>query len=143
LIHSWSNELRPHNLGRILIGLGLMLLSLSLIKQASAPLSTASLFHQLLTAVGKEPFLAFVIGAVLTWMFHSSLAVILLIASFLASGSLGVEGALAFILGINLGGGLPAVSATLAQPPVARRLPLANLISLWVLAFKKWPAVDR
>ena len=134
VVHSWSNELRPHNMGRILIGLGLMLLSLMLIKQASAPLSTASLFHQLLTAVGKEPFLAFIIGAVLTWMFHSSLAVILLIASFLASGSLGVEGALAFILGINLGGGLPAVSATLAQPPVARRLPLANLICRGIVA---------
>ena len=134
VVHSWSNELRPHNMGRILIGLGLMLLSLTLIKQASAPLSTASLFHELLAAVGKEPFLAFIIGAVLTWMFHSSLAVILLIASFLASGSLGVEGALAFILGINLGGGLPAVSATLAQPPVARRLPLANLICRGVFA---------
>ena len=134
VIHSWSNELRPHNLGRILIGLGLMLLSLMLIKQASAPLSTASLFHQLLTAVGKEPFLAFLIGALLTWMFHSSLAVILLIASFLAAGSLGIDGALAFILGINLGGGLPAVSATLAQPPVARRLPLANLISRGIVA---------
>ena len=134
VIHSWSAELRPHNMGRILIGLGLMLLSLTLIKQASAPLSTASLFHELLTAVGKEPFLAFLIGAVLTWMFHSSLAVILLIASFLAAGSLGIEGALAFILGINLGGGLPAVSATLAQPPVARRLPLANLICRGIVA---------
>ena len=38
------------------------------------------------------------------------------------------------ILGINLGGGLPAVSATLAQPPVARRLPLANLSCRGVLA---------
>lgn len=134
VIHSWSAELRPHNMGRVLIGLGLMLLSLTLIKQASAPLSTATLFHDVLAAVGREPFLAFVIGAVLTWVFHSSLAVILLIASFLASGSLGVEGALAFILGINLGGGLPAVSATLAQPPVARRLPLANLICRGILA---------
>ncbi len=134
VIHSWSAELRPHNMGRVLIGLGLMLLSLTLIKQASAPLSTATLFHDVLAAVGREPFLAFVIGAVLTWVFHSSLAVILLIASFLASGSLGVDGALAFILGINLGGGLPAVSATLAQPPVARRLPFANLICRGILA---------
>lgn len=45
-------ELRPHNTGRVLIGLGLMLLSLTLIKQASAPLSTATLFHQVLQAVG-------------------------------------------------------------------------------------------
>ena len=134
IVHSRTAELRPHNLGRILIGLGLMLLSLTLIKQASAPLSTATLFHQLLAAVGAEPFLAFLIGAALTWAFHSSLAAILLIASFLANGSLDVSGALAFILGINFGGGLPAVSATLAEPPVARRLPLANLLCRGLLA---------
>ena len=134
LVHSWSSELRPHNMGRILIGLGLMLLSLTLIKQASAPLSEATLFHQVLEAVGREPFLAFLIGAALTWAFHSSLAVILLIASFLASGSLSVGGALAFMLGINFGGGLPAVTATLAQPPVARRVPLANLMCRGLLA---------
>ena len=134
LVHSWSPELRPHNMGRILIGLGLMLLSLTLIKQASAPLSTATLFHQVLQAVGREAFLAFLIGAALTWAFHSSLAVILLIASFLANGSLDVAGALAFILGINFGGGLPAVTATLARAPAARRLPLANLLCRGIVA---------
>ncbi|WP_421693174.1 Na/Pi cotransporter family protein [Aestuariivirga sp.] len=143
VLHSWSAELRPHNLGRILIGLGLMLLSLTLIKQASAPLSEATLFHQVLAAVGREPFLAFIIGAVLTWMFHSSLAVILLIASFLASGSLEITGAIAFILGINFGGGLPSVSATLAEPPVARRLPLANLMCRGAIAILALAAIDR
>ena len=57
VVHSWSEELRPHNLGRILIGLGLMLLSLTLIKQASAPLSTATLFHEVLGAVGSQRLL--------------------------------------------------------------------------------------
>jgi phosphate:Na+ symporter len=125
---SYSQEFRPHNVGRILIGLGLMLLSLQLIKQASAPLSTATLFHDLLAAMGREALLAFIVGAVLAWMFHSTLAVILLIASFLANGSLEVAGALSFILGINFGGGLPAITSTLALPPEARRLPLANLL---------------
>ena len=143
LVHSRSAELRPHNLGRILIGLGLMLLSLTLIKQASAPLSTATLFHQLLAAVGAEPFLAFLIGAALTWAFHSTLAAILLIASFLASGSLEVAGALSFILGINFGGGLPAVTATLAETPVARRLPLANLLCRGLLAILCLAAIAR
>jgi phosphate:Na+ symporter len=81
-----------------------------------------------LGAVGSQPLLAFIIGAVLTWLFHSSLAVILLIASFLANGSVDLGGAISFILGINFGGGLPAVTATLAQTPAARRLPLANLL---------------
>ena len=128
VVFSYSEEFRPHNVGRILIGLGLMLLALQLIKTATVPLSTATLFHALLAAVGSEPLLAFLIGAALAWMFHSTLAVILLIASFLANGSLEVAGALSFILGINFGGGLPAVTGTLALPPVARRLPLANLL---------------
>jgi phosphate:Na+ symporter len=142
VVHSWSDELRPHNFGRILIGLGLMLLSLTLIKQASAPLSTATLFHQVLEAVGRQPVLAFILGAVLTWVFHSSLAVILLIASFLANGSLDVAGALSFILGVNLGGGLPAVTATLAQTPAARRLPLANLLCRSVVALAGLAFID-
>jgi len=127
LVFSLSEEFRPHNIGRILIGLGLMLLALQLIKEATVPLSEASLFHAVLAAIGREPALAFVVGAVLAWAFHSTLAVILLIASFLANGSLDAQGALSFILGINFGGGLPAVTATLALPAAARRLPLANL----------------
>ena len=143
VVHSWSNELRPHNTGRVLIGLGLMLLSLTLIREASAPLSGATLFHSVLAAVGREPVLAFLIGAALTWLFHSSLAVILLIASFLASGSLEVGGALAFILGINFGGGLPAVTATLAEPPAARRLPIANLLCRGLLAVMALAVIER
>jgi phosphate:Na+ symporter len=124
---SVSSEFRPHNFGRMLIGFGLMLLSLKLIVGATAPLREASLFHETLTAIGREPVLAFLTGAVLAWLCHSTLAVILLIASFLANGSLDIAGALSFILGVNCGGGLPAVTATLEMLPEARRLPRANL----------------
>ena len=123
-----TRDFRPHNVGRIMIGLGLMLLALKLIVTATAPLRDASLFHDVLSAIGSEPVLAFLTGAALAWMCHSTLAVILLIASFLANGSLELAGALSFILGINCGGGLPAVTATAGQPPAARRLPLANLL---------------
>ncbi len=128
VIFSVSEEFRPHNIGRILIGLGLMLLALGLIREATQPLTEASLFHNLLTAIGREPLLSFLAGAILAWAFHSTLAVILLIATFLANGSMELTGALAFVLGINLGGGLPAVTATFALPPAARRLPVANLL---------------
>jgi phosphate:Na+ symporter len=134
VVFSASREFRPHNFGRILIGLGLLLLSLHLISTATVPLTEASLFHAVLTSVGREPFLAFLAGAVLAWLFHSTLAVILLIASFLANGSLDADGAFGFILGLNFGGGLPAVSATLALSPAARRLPIANLFCRGVLA---------
>ncbi len=131
---SVSREFRPHNMGRIMIGLGLMLMSLKLISVATAPLREASLFHEVLASIGHEPVLAFLTGAILAWGFHSTLAVILLIASFVANGSLELAGALAFILGLNLGGGLPAITATLALPAAGRRLPVANLMCRGVAA---------
>jgi phosphate:Na+ symporter len=133
-VFSASREFRPHNVGRILIGLGLMLLALRLITAATAPLRDASLFHAVLTAIGNEPVLAFITGAVLAWLCHSTLAVILLAASLLANGSLELAGAISLILGVNCGGGLPAVTATSIQPPAARRVPVANLLCRALLA---------
>jgi phosphate:Na+ symporter len=138
-----SREFRPHNIGRIMIGVGLMLMALKLISSATMPLRDASLFHEVLTAIGQEPLLAFLTGAAMAWGFHSTLAVILLIASFVANGSLELAGAIAFILGLNLGGGLPAITSTLNLPPAGRRLPVANLICRGIAAVLGLAFVSR
>ena len=140
---SVSREFRPHNIGRIMIGVGLMLMALKLISSATMPLRDASLFHPVLTAIGREPLLAFLSGAVMAWGFHSTLAVILLIASFVANGSLELAGAIAFILGLNLGGCLPAITSTLALPPAGRRLPVANLICRGIAAIAGLAFISR
>lgn len=129
-----ASEFRPKNIGRVLMGLGLMLISLKLVVGATAPLREASLFHEALGAISAEPFLGFLVGAVLAWLCHSTLAVVLLISSFVISGSLDMAGALPFILGLNFGGGLPAITATMDQPAAARRLPLANMVCRGLLA---------
>ncbi|MEO9168769.1 MAG: Na/Pi cotransporter family protein [Aestuariivirga sp.] len=129
-----SEELKPHNVGRVLIGLGLMLLSLRLISQATTPLGEASLFHQVLAAVGQAPILAFLIGGLMAWGFYSTLAAILLVTSLMVNGSLLLPAALPFLLGINCGGGLPAFTATLGLAPEARRLPLGDFLSRALLA---------
>jgi phosphate:Na+ symporter len=141
VVFSISTDFRPRNAGRILMGLGLMLLALNLVVTASEPLREATLFHSVLAALGRDPLLALVVGAAVTWMSYSTLAVVLLIASFLASGSLETGAALALILGVNLGGGLPALTATAGQPRTARRLPVANLVCRGVLAIALVPAL--
>ena len=133
-LFSRATEFRPRNLGRTLLGLGLVFMALKLVVAASAPLRDATLFHDVLTTISREPMLAFLLGAVVTWLSYSSLAVILLVASFLASGSLDMAGAVALMLGINLGAGLPALSATAGQPPSVRRMPLANFLARGLLA---------
>jgi phosphate:Na+ symporter len=127
MLFSLSRESRPRNAGRALIGLGLTFLALKGIVGATAPLRGASLFHDVLGAMTAEPVLAFIVGAVLAWLCHSTLAVVLLIASLLLNGSLELAGAVPVILGLNLGGGLPSVTATLDQPYSARLLPASNL----------------
>lgn len=127
LVFSYSRQARTKSLGRLSLGLGLMLLSLSIITSATDPLRDASLFHAVLSAVAEEPLLAFLVAALLAWLFHSTLAVVLLVATFVLNGSLEAMDTLPFILGLNFGGGLPAVTATFSKGPVARRIPLANM----------------
>lgn len=140
VLFNWSREFKPHNVGRILIGLGLMLLAMRMVSQATAPLNQATLFHDVLAAVGAEPVLAFLIGALMAWGFHSTLAAILIVASLLSNGSLNLVAAFGFILGINCGGGLPALTASLGLPAVARRLPVSIFLcrsglAIIILAF--------
>ncbi|MGE3830627.1 MAG: Na/Pi cotransporter family protein [Parvibaculaceae bacterium] len=144
-IFSASREFRPHNFGRILIGFALVLLSLKIIVQATTPLSQATLFHDVLSAIGHEPVLGFIAGAVLAWLCHSTLTAVLIIASFLLNGSLDLSASLSLIMGINCGGGLPAVTATAGQLPSARRIPIGNFIcrtgvSIIGLALVPWLA---
>jgi phosphate:Na+ symporter len=141
VVFSVSTDFRFRNAGRILMGLGLMLLALNLVVTASEPLREATLFHIVLATLGRDPLLALLVGAAVTWMSYSTLAIVLLIASFLASGSLEPGAAMALVLGVNLGGGLPALTATAGQPRTARRLPVANLACRAALALMLVPAL--
>jgi phosphate:Na+ symporter len=84
------------------------------------------LLRPVLDALAGDPILAVLIAAALTWACHSSIATVLLIASFAATQTVSPEGALALVLGANLGGALPALID--ASTNAARRLPLGNLL---------------
>nr|MBP7545829.1 Na/Pi cotransporter family protein [Acidovorax sp.] len=66
-------------LGRVLIGLGLILLALRLVVQASAPLLAAPLVRTLLAGLGSDLPTELLLGAGLAVMAYSSLAIVLLL----------------------------------------------------------------
>jgi phosphate:Na+ symporter len=72
---------RQRDLGRAAIGLGLMLLALHSIADTTAPIRDSSVLETMLGAMAGEPLLAFAFAAALTWLAHSSVAIILLIVS--------------------------------------------------------------
>jgi phosphate:Na+ symporter len=114
--------------GRVLIGLGLILLALQLIVAATQPLVQSPAVRGLLQALPEEVLLDMVVGALLAVLCYSSLAVVLLVATLAAQGVLPVPVALGLVLGANVGSGILAVIVTSAAKPEVRRLPLGNLI---------------
>ena len=115
-------------IGRVLIGLGLITLALQLIVASTRPLTESPAVRALLVALPSDVMLDIVVGAMLTVMAYSSLAIVLLIATLAAAGMVPSNVALALVLGANLGSGLLALLATAQASPQIRRIPLGNLL---------------
>jgi phosphate:Na+ symporter len=91
------------HLGRVAIGLGLMLLALHILLDTLAPAESAPSVHALLEAITGQPVLCVLLAAVLTWAAHSSAAVVLLVMPLAYSHFITPVAALALVLGANLG----------------------------------------
>ena len=115
-------------LGNAFLGIALILLSLQIVVDVSAPLRDSEALHVLIIPLSQEPVLAILFAAILTWLVHSSLAMVLLFASFTLTGAIPVMLGLVLVLGANLGSGIIAYVDTLSEKSVGRRIPLANLI---------------
>jgi phosphate:Na+ symporter len=84
----------------------------------------------LFAAITGMPLLDLLFGAALAWAAHSSVAVVLLVMSLAYSNFIAVPATLAFVLGANLGSAInPLIEGSALKNPVARRLPLGNLIN--------------
>ena len=125
-----SARTRVRDLGRVAIGLGLVLLSLHILLDTLAPAENAPNVRALLAASTGVPMLNIIFGAVLAWAAHSSVAVVLLVMSLSYSHFITPVVALALVLGANLGSAInPLVESSGLKNPLTRRLPLGNLIN--------------
>jgi len=116
-----------HDLGRVGIGLGLMLLGLHQLVLTIEPIQSAPVLGEILGALTREPLLDLALAALLTWAAHSSVAVMLLLASLAAGNVITPVAAIALVLGANLGGAIPPVLEAPSADPAGRRLPIGNL----------------
>ena len=117
-----------HQFGRILIGLGLMMLALFLIREASIPLKESKTLPLILQPLSQDPVLAVAVGVILTWIAHSSLAIVLLLVSLAHSGAIPVDLCLLMVLGANIGTVIAPLVSALKDVPAAARIPSGNLI---------------
>lgn len=115
-------------IGRVLIGLGLILLALQMVMVSAAPLLATPAVHALLSSVGSDLPTEIILGMVLAVMAYSSLAVVLLIAALAASTMISLEVALGLVLGANLGSGMAAALTTAKSAVEVRQVSIGNLL---------------
>lgn len=128
ILFKMENNGKLKNIGRILIGLALMLLALNLIRQGAAPLRESETLPLILGPLQQDPFFAVLLAALITWLAHSSLAIVLLLMSLVTAGVLPLELGLFMVLGANVGGTIAPLIATLKDNPDAMRIPLGNML---------------
>jgi len=127
-LFTYSRGGRLRDVGRMLLGLGMMLLALKLIVAASLPMRDSEIIQQIFVALGEDLFLAILFGAFIAWASHSSLATVLLIITLVGTNTLEVTVAFSFVLGANIGGAIAPFIATLGANQAARQPPLGNLL---------------
>lgn len=134
-------QTRAGQLGRTLIGLGLVILALQLIVQAAEPITEARGMAVLFSSLAGDTLLAALVGVLLAMAAYSSLAVVLLTATLAGAGLIGLPLALGLVIGATLGSGVIAWLNARPLGAPARQLALGNL--LYKLAgLALLPAVD-
>jgi phosphate:Na+ symporter len=115
-------------IGRILVGIGLLILSLEMIGQASEPLRDSQLMPVIIDYFSGDPITAFLIAALITWLFQSSIAAVLLMATLAGRGLITPELGVVLVLGVNLGSSVIAPMLTRSADAAVRVVPVGNLL---------------
>lgn len=120
---------RTKQIGRILIGFALVLMALGMIREATVPIGADPIVQSIAAYFQDDLASAYLIGAVLAWAMHSSLAAVLTFATFAATGLIGAPVAAALVIGANLGGAVVPLALLWSQERPARLVVLGNLVA--------------
>ncbi|MEM9605073.1 MAG: Na/Pi cotransporter family protein [Pseudomonadota bacterium] len=123
-----SSRRGPKQTGRILLGIAFILVSLRFLREAMVPIQQSSFLPSVAAYLDNDHLTAFVIGAGLAFVMHSSVAVVLMCVTLVAIDAIPLPAGVALVLGANLGSALIPVWLSRSLDPSARRIPLANLL---------------
>ncbi|MEG3132764.1 Na/Pi cotransporter family protein [Rouxiella sp. T17] len=121
-------QTRAGQMGRVGIGLGLILLALELIVTAATPIMQGSGVKVLFSSLTGDSILDALTGAVFAIISYSSLAAVLLTATLAATGVISLKVSLCLVIGANLGSGILAMINASKQNAAGRRVALGSLL---------------
>ncbi|MCW2268811.1 Na+/Pi-cotransporter [compost metagenome] len=121
-------QTRAGQLGRVGIGLGLIILALQLIVEAAAPITQAQGVKVLFASLTGDILLDALVGALFALISYSSLAAVLLTATLAGAELISLPVAIGLVIGANIGSGLLAFLTTSMQNAAGRQVALGSLL---------------
>jgi phosphate:Na+ symporter len=123
----------PHDFGRVLIGLGLVLTALHQFLALLEPVVADPRAQEILAQIGGYTPAAVIAAALLTWAAHSSVVTVLLAMSLVAKQVVPIETGMALVVGANIGAALnPLLEGASWSDPASQRVPFGNLLNRMV-----------
>ena len=124
-----TEQKRLKQAGRIILGIALILISLGFLRDAIEPIRESSLLPAIAGYLERDFLTAFIVGAGLAFVMHSSVATILMVVAIVSVGALPFLVGVSILLGANMGSALIPIWLSRGMEPRAQRIPLANLIT--------------
>jgi phosphate:Na+ symporter len=115
------------DLGQAVLGFGLMFLGLKVILEGVEPLKSNALAIQVLAAVADSPLIALLVGAGFSAIVTSSAATLGLTLALAHQGLIHLGGAIAIVLGANIGTCVTALMASVGTSAEAKRVAVAHI----------------
>lgn len=114
--------------GEILFGFGLVFFGMTVMSQATVPLSSSNWLPEVFYFLHNHPLANFLLAVVITALVHSSGVVLGVLVALAFSSSITFDAAFPLILGANLGTALTAVLASYKARVAGKRVAFANLL---------------
>jgi len=126
---SWylgRNRLR--SFGQALVGFGIVFLGMNTMADALKPLKDYPVFVNWLAALSATPLLGVLAGTIFTALIHSSSTTIGVAIALSGQGLMNLEGAVAIILGSNIGTCITGILACIGTSRAAQRVAVAHVM---------------
>ncbi len=119
-----SDAKKWRQLGRILMGIAFILISLRFLREAMDPIRDSAFLPAIADYLARDYITAFLVGAALAFVMHSSVAAILMCVTLVQIGAIPFAAGLSVLLGANLGSALIPVWLTRGMAPQGGACPM-------------------
>ena len=125
---AFSKNRRRQFWGRVLLGLGLVFMGMTIMKHVMTPLRTSVAVRSFFTTFSNNPLLAILAGTLVTMAVQSSSATVGLTMTLAGSGLISLQGAVFLVLGDNIGTTVTAQLAAIGSGRSAKQTAMAHTL---------------